>query len=74
MEATSGRRLPHGGVRLPDTHYCHGLLDVLAERLLDFQYYWESTARPFDWKFTRRDLKELLGKFDQSEAVQSAIA
>ena len=25
MEATSGRRLPHGGVRLPDTHYCHGL-------------------------------------------------
>ena len=34
-------------------------LDVLAERLLEFQYYWESTARPFDWKFTRQDLKEL---------------
>jgi hypothetical protein len=28
-------------------------LDVLAERLLDFQYYWESTAQPFNWKFTR---------------------
>jgi hypothetical protein len=28
-------------------------LDALAERLLDFQYYWESTAKPFEWKFTR---------------------
>jgi len=37
-------------------------LDELAERLLDFQYYWESTARPFEWKFTRQDLAELLGK------------
>jgi hypothetical protein len=37
----------------------------LAERLLDFQYYWESKAQPFDWKFTRQDLKELLRKFDQ---------
>jgi hypothetical protein len=33
---------------------------VLSERLLDFQYYWESTARPFEWKFTRQDLAELL--------------
>jgi hypothetical protein len=41
-------------------------LDVLAERLLDFQYYWESTAQPFDWKFTYQDLKELLGRFGQS--------
>jgi hypothetical protein len=37
-------------------------LDALAERLLDFQYYWETTARPFEWKFTRQDLAELLGK------------
>ena len=37
-------------------------LDVLAERLLDFQYYWESTARPFEWKFTRQDLANLLAK------------
>ena len=41
-------------------------LDALAERLLDFQYYWESTAKPFEWKFTRQDLKELLEKLDQS--------
>jgi hypothetical protein len=37
-------------------------LDALAERLLDFQYYWESAARPFEWKFTRQDLAELLTK------------
>ncbi len=35
-------------------------LNALAERLLDFQYYWETTARPFEWKFTRRDLAQLL--------------
>jgi len=37
-------------------------LDNLAERLLDFQYYWEAAARPFEWKFTRQDLSELLDK------------
>jgi hypothetical protein len=37
-------------------------LEALAERLLDFQYYWESAARPFEWKFTRQDLANLLAK------------
>lgn len=37
-------------------------LEVLAERLLDFQYYWESAAQPFEWKFTRQDLAKLLTK------------
>src|ERR1700682_2789108 len=37
-------------------------LNTLAERLLDFQYYWETTAQPFEWKFTRRDLTQLLDK------------
>lgn len=37
-------------------------LDALAERLFDFQYYWESAARPFEWNFTRQDLAELLVK------------
>ncbi|MGD1092250.1 MAG: transposase [Bryobacteraceae bacterium] len=37
-------------------------LNALAERLLDFQYYWEATARPFEWKFTRQDLVHLLDK------------
>jgi hypothetical protein len=46
-------------------------LGVLAGRLLDFQYYWEATAQPFDWKFTRQDRKELLSKFDQRNAMQT---
>ena len=37
-------------------------LDALAERLLDFQYHWESAARPFEGKFTRQDLANLLTK------------
>ena len=37
-------------------------LNALAERLLEFQYYWEATARPFEWTFTRQDLTELLAK------------
>jgi len=37
-------------------------LNTLAERLLDFQYYWATTAQPFEWKFTRQDLDELLVK------------
>ena len=37
-------------------------LDAVAERLLNFQYYWETAGRPFDWKFTRQDLAELLTK------------
>ena len=37
-------------------------LDHLAERLLDFQSYWESTAKPFQWKFTKADLAAVLAK------------
>ena len=37
-------------------------LNAVAERLLEFQYYWETTGRPFEWKFTRQDLSELLAK------------
>ena len=39
-------------------------LDAVAERILDFQYYWESTAKPFEWKFNRQDLNELLNKLN----------
>jgi hypothetical protein len=41
-------------------------LDALAERLFDFQYYWESAARPFEWKVTLQELAELLAKTRQS--------
>jgi hypothetical protein len=42
-------------------------LGQLAERLLDFQYYWESTAKPFEWKFTKGDLAKLLAKISAHE-------
>jgi len=45
-------------------------LDAVAERLLDFQYYWEATARPFEWTFTRDDLKNLLDKFEQQGTLR----
>ncbi|MBI1790845.1 MAG: hypothetical protein HYR60_25230 [Acidobacteria bacterium] len=37
-------------------------LDALAERLLDFQYCWETAAQPFEWRFPRQDLAKLLTK------------
>jgi hypothetical protein len=43
-------------------------LNAVAERLLDFQYYWETTGRPFEWKFTRKDLSELLAKLGSRAA------
>ena len=43
-------------------------LDTLAERLLDFQYYWESPAQPFKRKFTRQNLNEWFKKLNTSSA------
>lgn len=37
-------------------------LDAVQERILAFQAYYESIAKPFEWKFTRRDLDALLGR------------
>ncbi|MGH7897416.1 MAG: IS630 family transposase [Candidatus Binatia bacterium] len=37
-------------------------LEQVEDRLLRFQDYYESIATPFEWKFTRDDLAELLAK------------
>jgi len=34
--------------------------EILTKRLLDFQDYYQETARPFSWKFTAADLKKRL--------------
>lgn len=34
--------------------------DMLTQRVLDFQDYYQATARPFSWKFTADDLKKRL--------------
>jgi len=39
--------------------------ETLTQRLLDFQDYYQQTAKPFSWKFTAADLKKRL------EAVQA---
>ena len=35
-------------------------LEAVKKRLLDFQIRYQKVARPFSWKFTRKDLKEKL--------------
>ena len=43
-------------------------LEAVAERLLEFQSYYESIAKPFEWKFTHQDLVQLLSKMDSAAA------
>lgn len=44
-------------------------LSAVEERLMEFQSYYEAIARPFEWKFTRRDLKALLNKIQNCPAA-----
>ena len=37
-------------------------LTALEKRLLDFQLHYQAVAKPFQWRFTRRDLEALLDK------------
>jgi hypothetical protein len=39
-------------------------LTAVAERLLAFERYYETLAKPFDWTFTRRDLAALTRKLN----------
>jgi len=49
-------------------------LKALEERILAFQQHYESIATPFEWKFTKRDLHELLAKVHShcDEAIEPA--
>lgn len=42
-------------------------LAELEDRLLRFQEHYCAAARPFDWKFTRENLKELLSRIHMHE-------
>ena len=46
-------------------------LAELEDHLLRFQDHYEAVARPFKWKFTRRDLDKLLNKL---QAYENALA
>jgi len=37
-------------------------LAAVAQRLAEFEHYYEGIARPFEWKFTRADLNALLAR------------
>jgi len=39
-------------------------LKELESRILGFQKYYEAAAKPFKWKFTRKDLDRLLARID----------
>ena len=45
-------------------------LCVLEKVLMDFQAYYQTIAKPFQWKFTRTDLEELLAKLARHERYQ----
>jgi hypothetical protein len=50
-------------------------LHAVEKALMDFQTYYETIAKPFQWKFTRADLDELLAKLArQKEIQQKAVA
>jgi hypothetical protein len=42
----------------------HANLTELEDRLLGFQEHYEQIAQPFQWKFTRQDLDNLLAKLE----------
>ena len=41
-------------------------LDAIAQRLLEFQSYYERTAKPFEWRFTRVELKAMVAKLNST--------
>ena len=42
-------------------------LDEVKQRLADFEKRYNATATPFQWKFTRRDLRDLLTRISDHE-------
>jgi hypothetical protein len=42
-------------------------LDELAAQILAFEKHYNSTARPFGWRFTRTDLSNLLARIRQHD-------
>jgi len=47
---------------------------ALAARILGFQHHYEQLAKPFEWKFTRRDLNRLMARWDPAEPDTTAAA
>lgn len=48
-------------------------LEALEQRLHGFARYYESVARPFQWKFTRKDLESLLDRIDRARTREHTV-
>ncbi len=48
--------------------------DAVATRILGFQEHYQQIARPFEWKFTRRDLDALVARWADSEPETLDVA
>jgi hypothetical protein len=46
-------------------------LDALAQRLTDFEPHYNRVATPFDWRFTRADLADLMRRIDAHRAERT---
>ena len=49
-------------------------LEQLEKTILDFQALYEKAAKPFEWKFSREDLKNVLAKFNSNHFQQKMAA
>ena len=51
-----------------------GSLAEVEDRILGFQQYYEAIAKPFEWRFTKDDLQELIRKLDARTRVLTPAA
>jgi len=49
-------------------------LEAVADRLERFERHYEAIAKPFEWKFTRDDLTELLKRLGRNSQPSTALA
>ena len=49
-------------------------LEAVADRLERFERHYEAIAKPFEWKFTRNDLNELLQRLQPTSQPATALA
>jgi hypothetical protein len=48
--------------------------DEIEDRILRFQHHYEQVARPFQWKFTRTDLRDLMHRLERSDPTKRLAA
>lgn len=44
-------------------------IEDLENRIIDFQTLYEEIAKPFEWKFTRKDLEKVLSNIDEKQKL-----